>query len=357
MNENQPSITEWLARLGDTKKSDALREYDNKKSERLEVLYQLCGIPYERPIKLEARDLTDNTLTFQAVMDQKGDELCALRLIPKKVGLPKLRNRGLTLKVCYETWYLTLDINPDDYEAHVCPHNESLEWSSTFVVKGRQIFGEIITGLHNQLTHGDFQVEPIRFSYDFKHWTWSKDDSEAKSLVKRMTEALHITDASVRKSLTKDLDSTFTHDYLEGYFEVTVWPGSNINFIDYNNLLLEYFDDNVVIKASGTSQLQGFVAYSGKAQGKAVIVDEKNVSTVNFPAGSILVSDNTDVRFLPLMQRAAAIITNRGGVLSHAAIIARELKIPCIVGTKNATEKITNGKIVRVNADNNTIHF
>ena len=54
---------------------------------------------------------------------------------------------------------------------------------------------------------------------------------------------------------------------------------------------------------------------------------------------------------LPLMKKAAGIITDQGGILSHAAITSRELKIPSVVGTKTATIALTDGDIVEVNGD------
>ncbi|HYC34168.1 MAG TPA: PEP-utilizing enzyme, partial [Candidatus Paceibacterota bacterium] len=69
----------------------------------------------------------------------------------------------------------------------------------------------------------------------------------------------------------------------------------------------------------------------------------------------ILVTDNTDVRFLPLMKKAAAIVTDRGGILSHAAIVARELKKPCIVGTKVATKILKDEDLVEVDAQKGVV--
>lgn len=65
-------------------------------------------------------------------------------------------------------------------------------------------------------------------------------------------------------------------------------------------------------------------------------------------AGDVLVSDMTDPDWEPVMKRAAAIVTNRGGRTCHAAIIARELGIPAVVGCGNATEMITDGTPVTV---------
>jgi pyruvate,water dikinase len=64
--------------------------------------------------------------------------------------------------------------------------------------------------------------------------------------------------------------------------------------------------------------------------------------------GDVLVSDMTDPDWEPVMKRAAAIVTNRGGRTCHAAIIARELGIPAVVGCGDATENICDGTAVTV---------
>src|SRR5687767_10629416 len=67
-----------------------------------------------------------------------------------------------------------------------------------------------------------------------------------------------------------------------------------------------------------------------------------------FQAGDVLVTSMTDPAWEPIMKRAAAIVTDRGGRTCHSAIISRELGIPCIVGAGNATEKIRTGTEVTV---------
>jgi len=59
----------------------------------------------------------------------------------------------------------------------------------------------------------------------------------------------------------------------------------------------------------------------------------------------------TRPEFVPLMKKAAAIITDEGGITSHAAIISREMNIPCIIGTKIATKIFKDGDLVEVDAD------
>eukprot|EP00971_Amphidinium_carterae_P031540 621125-Amphidinium_carterae.1 len=67
-----------------------------------------------------------------------------------------------------------------------------------------------------------------------------------------------------------------------------------------------------------------------------------------FKEGQVLVADMTDPDWEPIMKKAGAIVTNRGGRTCHAAIIARELGIPAVVGTANATEVLSKGDEVTV---------
>lgn len=67
-----------------------------------------------------------------------------------------------------------------------------------------------------------------------------------------------------------------------------------------------------------------------------------------FREGEVLVTDKTDPDWEPIMKRAAAIVTNRGGRTCHAAIVSRELGVPAIVGTEHGTERLKNGQVVTV---------
>lgn len=75
----------------------------------------------------------------------------------------------------------------------------------------------------------------------------------------------------------------------------------------------------------------------------------------NFPDGAILVAKYTEVNFVSIMKRASGIITEQGGMLSHAAIISRELGIPCIVNYAGILDKFKNGDVITMNATNGTI--
>lgn len=100
-----------------------------------------------------------------------------------------------------------------------------------------------------------------------------------------------------------------------------------------------------------------------KGLGASPGVGAGNVNMIPTPAdiggmekGAILVTDMTTPDFVPAMKKAAAIVTNTGGMTSHAAIVSRELGIPCIVGTKNATEALQNGQEVTVDGTHGIVY-
>jgi pyruvate,water dikinase len=104
----------------------------------------------------------------------------------------------------------------------------------------------------------------------------------------------------------------------------------------------------VKVKASTAKVLiRGLGASPGRSSGKVnMIMDVKDIA--NFKEGEILVTEMTAPDWVPAMRKAAAIVTNGGGMTAHAAIVSRELGVPCVVGTKRATEVLKTGQEVSV---------
>jgi phosphoenolpyruvate synthase/pyruvate phosphate dikinase len=101
-------------------------------------------------------------------------------------------------------------------------------------------------------------------------------------------------------------------------------------------------------------ELKGVVASPGYARARVKII-RKTEDMKSFTKGDILVTNQTTPEFVPVMKKAAAIITEQGGITSHAAIISRELKVPCIIGVKNATNAFMNNETIEVDATNGII--
>ncbi len=103
-------------------------------------------------------------------------------------------------------------------------------------------------------------------------------------------------------------------------------------------------------KVFNTSIIEGRAAVKGKVKGPVKILKKiTDIDKVN--AGDIIVSPMTTPVFLPALIKAAAIVTDEGGVICHAAIVSRELGKPCIIGTKIATQILKEGDLVEVDAD------
>lgn len=95
--------------------------------------------------------------------------------------------------------------------------------------------------------------------------------------------------------------------------------------------------------------LKGTPASLGTAKGKVKILRDPSESH-KVKTGDILVVEMTDPLYMTAIMRSAGIITNIGGVLSHAAIVSRELKIPCIVSAENATEILKENQLIILDA-------
>lgn len=107
-------------------------------------------------------------------------------------------------------------------------------------------------------------------------------------------------------------------------------------------------------EAEKAQDIVGRVASKGIARGKAVIV--KGVDDLHkVEEGNIMVAVTTHPDYVPAMRKASAIVTDEGGITSHAAIISREFGIPCIVGTKVATKVFKDGDLVEVNANSGVV--
>jgi len=99
---------------------------------------------------------------------------------------------------------------------------------------------------------------------------------------------------------------------------------------------------------------RGISAALGKAQGKVRIIRSvKEVHRVE--KGDVLVAVMTRPDYVPAMKKAVAIVTDEGGITSHAAIVSRELEIPCVIGTKIATHTLHDGDFVEVNANHGLV--
>jgi phosphohistidine swiveling domain-containing protein len=146
-----------------------------------------------------------------------------------------------------------------------------------------------------------------------------------------------------RKKLWARRTKNFTYGTPRGY---VVYEGKELK---------KYVDDTQFHQDhSGITTFKGVPACVGNVTGTARLV--RNAHKVGiFNTGDILVTNNTTPEFVPIIKRAGAIITDQGGITCHAAIISRELNIPCVIGTKIATKVLKDGDRVEVDATNGIV--
>jgi phosphoenolpyruvate synthase/pyruvate phosphate dikinase len=116
----------------------------------------------------------------------------------------------------------------------------------------------------------------------------------------------------------------------------------------------EHAQEPKVLDESDINEIEGIPANQGRAEGYVrILLSPKEIEKMK--QGEILVTTMTSPDFVPAMKKAAAVITDEGGVTSHASIISRELGIPCIIGTKVATKVLKTGDFVEVRANHGLV--
>ena len=180
-------------------------------------------------------------------------------------------------------------------------------------------------------------------------------------VVKRVAEATTIEPRSLYLYAVEEI-----WDLLDGKKAPSPDPARRAAFIAYldkgKKVILTGSDAEAAARQflgtyKAQKDLTGTIANKGKAVGSVRVFDQgyKHTNISEFVdamgAGEILVAETTSPEIVAACQKAAAIVTNQGGLLSHAAIISRELGIPCIVGGEGATQTLKDGDLVEVDAN------
>lgn len=146
----------------------------------------------------------------------------------------------------------------------------------------------------------------------------------------------------IEEHYKKPMDTEWAKDGLSGELYIVQARPETIHGTKEVNILEHY-----QMKKPGTLIIKGVAVGTKIGEGKAhIIKDAKGIN--QFRKGEVLVTRITDPDWEPVMKIASAIVTDEGGRTSHAAIVSRELGIPCIVGTQGGTSKIRQGEFITV---------
>lgn len=146
----------------------------------------------------------------------------------------------------------------------------------------------------------------------------------------------------IERHYQKPMDIEWAKDGLDHKLYIVQARPETVVSQDNLNIIKEY-----ILQKKGKILIEGAAVGKKIGRGKAQII--QNVSQINlFKDGNVLITEMTDPDWEPIMKKAAAIVTDAGGRTCHAAIVSRELGIPCVVGAGQATKAIKNNQAVTV---------
>ncbi|EGQ8730865.1 phosphoenolpyruvate synthase [Vibrio parahaemolyticus 49] len=219
-------------------------------------------------------------------------------------------------------------VNPDEFYVH----KPMLEAGEHPIVK--KTFGsKLIKMIYSNNQEIGKQVDIIDTSEEERN-TFSLSEEEIKELAKQAM--------IIEKHYQRPMDIEWAKDGIDGKLYIVQARPETVCSQTEQNVIERYELNNkadVLVEGRAIGQRIG--------KGPVRLVDSLDQMSL-VQEGDVLVTDMTDPDWEPVMKKASAIVTNRGGRTCHAAIIARELGIPAIVGCGDATSKLTDGATVTV---------
>lgn len=219
-------------------------------------------------------------------------------------------------------------VNPDEFYVH----KNNLRENRPAILR-RNLGAKAIKMVYGREASVGRSVETQRVDRELRQ-VFSITDDEVENLAK---QALII-----EKHYGRPMDIEWAKDGDDGKLYVVQARPETVKSRANKNVMERY-----LLKETGTVLVEGRSIGHRIGKGKVRII--KSVEQMDqVQDGDVLVADMTDPDWEPVMKRASAIVTNRGGRTCHAAIIARELGVPAVVGCEDATERLRNGEEVTV---------
>lgn len=197
---------------------------------------------------------------------------------------------------------------------------------------------------------------------------WFGDESYVKVLFRKLSQQFDVPASDFEQYTVDDVLALFDGNKLDA----TVIQARKVGRIIYaeNTIIISHFGprtkDDILALLEQTGEaipskvtfLKGIPASKGKVTGKVKIIvsDPTTFGSLaqefaRMQKGDVLVAETTSPEFMPACEKAAAILANQGGLLSHAAVVSREFGIPCVVALKFATQVFKDGDIVEVDGE------
>lgn len=204
-------------------------------------------------------------------------------------------------------------------------------------------------------------MQDIIFSRNYQKETVNECQHRSEPFLKRVADLvgmpwwdfLHLTPKEAEQTLaTRKIPSQKILDQRKRGYAVIIENGTCFVGDDVEKYAVFDNERDDIQTVSGI--IKGQPGCRGKVVGTVRVIMKKE-ELDRFKAGEILVTSMTSIDFVPVMKKAKAIVTNEGGITCHAAIISRELNVPCVIGTNIATKVLKTGDVVEVDATNGTV--
>ncbi|GAA6133357.1 phosphoenolpyruvate synthase [Oceaniserpentilla sp. 4NH20-0058] len=219
-------------------------------------------------------------------------------------------------------------VNPDEFYVH----KKSFKEGRPAILR-RNLGAKAIKMIYSQDPYSDTPVETIRVDRE-ERFKFSITDEDLAVLTK---QALII-----EEHYKRPMDIEWAKDGINGEIYIVQARPETVKSRTSKNVMERY-----ILKETGSVLCEGRSV--GHRIGRGPVKVLRNINQIqDIDEGDILVADMTDPDWEPIMKKASAIVTNRGGRTCHAAIIARELGIPAVVGCGDATDELQNGQLVTV---------
>lgn len=334
------SLQKWN-KLIEEKLHKKMKIEESKDRELIYAKLNGLGLPHERCLAFPLTKFPSKT-DFEIAVGRIGKPYW-LSLVPNPQRAELNRMSKLGLYTAYDGWKFISQLPlKTEYKVIISQYPDETDFKGTVLVsrKGKGI-AEFITGdRHYIMTRGFTLTDPMLFDQSkiqrFSHTVSMARQKKLYNLLRGIFGHLELQYARIEG---KRRFTFFDYNDNEAYIEIdNIWED-----------LVTYFKTK---KVRSSRKVYGLPASLGQAKGRCVVIHHETIGLFDsFEVGDILISDTTTPEMTMMMGKAAAIVTDLGGVTSHAAIVCRELKIPAVVGAQKATEIFRTGDLIKVNAD------
>ena len=182
-------------------------------------------------------------------------------------------------------------------------------------------------------------------------------------IIEEFSTRLHTSEWLIRNMLPEEINEAilsssiqdYIFDRLNGCIYINIYGSEKVISHSENNDIIKNIENNKFKNSTDKNILKGVIASDGFIKGNCIVINRYDKKYDFVDRNTIIASFSTDPDMLHIIKNSGAVITEQGGVTSHAALICRELGIPAIIGVENLLNVVSTGDTLEVDANNGLI--